>query len=117
MLVGSETEFEALPDSPAPLEPLTTGEAAYLQYTSGSTRFPRGVEMTQDVGASTTFSEIRHIGVRVTSEKTGIVSWLPFYHDMGLVGLRAGSRPIARLPSRPTTSVTALRSRCARGFG
>ena len=81
---GGVELFEALPESDAELEPLTTGEAAYLQYTSGSTRFPRGVEMTQEA-ALNNLREICDHGVCVT-EDDRLVSWLPFYHDMGLVG-------------------------------
>ncbi|CAJ1504369.1 AMP-binding protein [[Mycobacterium] burgundiense] len=63
-------------------------ELAYLQYTSGSTRRPAGVEIShanlaanfkQMMGAF--FSE--HGGV--APPDTTFVSWLPFYHDMGLM--------------------------------
>jgi len=81
---GGTELFEALPESDATLEPLSTGEAAYLQYTSGSTRFPRGVEMMQEA-AINNLREICDHGVCVT-EDDRLVSWLPFYHDMGLVG-------------------------------
>jgi fatty-acyl-CoA synthase len=84
VLCGGESDFEALPDLDCSLEPLSTGEAAYLQYTSGSTRFPRGVEMTQEA-AINNLREICDHGVKVTSADR-LVSWLPFYHDMGLVG-------------------------------
>ncbi len=83
-LCGGVELFDALPESDAELKPLTTGEAAYLQYTSGSTRFPRGVEMTQEA-AINNLREICDHGVCVT-EDDRLVSWLPFYHDMGLVG-------------------------------
>jgi len=90
MAVCGGTElFEALPESDLPLEPLTTGEIAYLQYTSGSTRFPRGVEMTQEA-VMNNLREICDIGVQVTDEDR-LVSWLPFYHDMGLVAFVLGA--------------------------
>lgn len=86
---GGTELFEALPESDEPLEPLSTGEPAYLQYTSGSTRFPRGVEMTQE-SVMNNLREICDIGVQVT-EKDRLVSWLPFYHDMGLVAFVLGA--------------------------
>ena len=86
-LCGGESDFEALPDLDCSLEPLSTGEAAYLQYTSGSTQFPRGVEMTQEA-AINNLREICDHGVKVTSADR-LVSWLPFYHDMGLGHLPA----------------------------
>jgi long-chain fatty acid adenylase/transferase FadD26 len=61
---------------------------AYLQYTSGSTRTPAGVivshknvtsNLEQAVGAY--FAE--HGGVVI--DDTTVVSWLPFFHDMGLI--------------------------------
>ena len=83
VMCGGSELFESLPQCDVELEPLTTGEAAYLQYTSGSTRFPRGVEMTQEA-ALNNLREICDIGVKIT-EADRLVSWLPFYHDMGLV--------------------------------
>jgi fatty-acyl-CoA synthase len=83
MVCGGSELFESLPESDEELVPLSTGEAAYLQYTSGSTRFPRGVEMTQEAVLNN-LREIADIGVKLTEEDR-LVSWLPFYHDMGLV--------------------------------
>ena len=82
-LCGGSELFEALPEADVSLEPLSVGEPAYLQYTSGSTRFPRGVEMPQEA-VMNNLREICEIGVKVTPEDR-LVSWLPFYHDMGLV--------------------------------
>jgi fatty-acyl-CoA synthase len=83
--VGTPTDFDALPEVGAELCPLQNHEVAYLQYTSGSTRFPRGVMITQRAVMSNAASIIRE-GVRVRPTDR-CVSWLPFYHDMGLVGL------------------------------
>ncbi|WP_130904847.1 fatty acyl-AMP ligase [Pseudomonas sp. Sample_22] len=59
-------------------------DIAYLQYTSGSTRFPRGVIITQRaVMANIRGIVVSGIGVRPGDR---CASWLPFYHDMGLVG-------------------------------
>ncbi|HET7061622.1 MAG TPA: fatty acyl-AMP ligase [Nitrosospira sp.] len=60
-------------------------EIAYLQFTSGSTRIPRGVIITEQALMSNLRGIVRsgldiHPGDRCAS-------WLPFYHDMGLVGM------------------------------
>lgn len=61
----------------------------YLQFSSGSTRFPLGIAVTQkallaNVGA------IGREGLNVEpADRT--VSWLPLYHDMGLVGMLLNS--------------------------
>lgn len=89
VMCGGTELFEALPESDANLERLSTGEPAYLQYTSGSTRFPRGVEMTQEA-VMNNLREICDIGVQVTAGDR-LVSWLPFYHDMGLVAFVLGA--------------------------
>ena len=47
VLAGSPADFDALPEVDDLPKPLAGDEPAYLQYTSGSTRFPRGVEMSQ----------------------------------------------------------------------
>ena len=58
-------------------------EVAYLQYSSGSTRFPHGVAVTH----RQLLSNLRAHGVGLQIEdKDRCVSWLPWYHDMGLVG-------------------------------
>lgn len=61
-----------------------TDDLAYLQYSSGSTRFPHGVSVTHRSLLSNTHGMAYH-GVGI-GENDRCVSWLPFYHDMGLVG-------------------------------
>ena len=64
----------------------SSAETVYLQYTSGSTRTPAGVMIT-NTNILTNFKQINadifadHGGVAPPG--TGIVSWLPLYHDMG----------------------------------
>ena len=58
-------------------------DIAYLQYSSGSTRFPHGVAVTHKALLHNLGSHSH--GMLVTGDDR-CVSWLPFYHDMGLVG-------------------------------
>jgi fatty-acyl-CoA synthase len=58
-------------------------DIAYLQYSSGSTRFPHGVAVTHR-GLLNNLAAHSH-GMEVV-EGDRCVSWLPWYHDMGLVG-------------------------------
>ncbi len=69
--------------SDAELPTAHTDDICYLQYSSGSTRFPHGVAVTH---ASLLNNLAGHgEGMHVGGEDR-CVSWLPWYHDMGLVG-------------------------------
>jgi fatty-acyl-CoA synthase len=58
-------------------------EVAYLQYSSGSTRFPHGVAVTH----RQLLSNLHAHGIGLEVEPSDrCISWLPWYHDMGLVG-------------------------------
>jgi fatty-acyl-CoA synthase len=85
---GDSEAFDNLPEDTTELYPLGSGEIAYIQYTSGSTRFPRGVVITQETVLSN-LSDIINYGLRVRPGDRAM-SWLPYYHDMGLVGLVLG---------------------------
>ncbi|MGD8497778.1 MAG: fatty acyl-AMP ligase [Chromatiales bacterium] len=84
-LHGGPEVFDALPEAAVELQPLAADELAYIQHTSGSTRFPRGVMITQAAVLSNLASIIND-GVEMSAGDR-CVSWLPFYHDMGFVGL------------------------------
>ena len=78
--------YEALAAEPAadvPLPAAAPDDIAYLQYSSGSTRFPHGVAITHRALLSNLAAH--GIGMGVT-DGDRCVSWLPWYHDMGLVG-------------------------------
>lgn len=83
-LVASPQDFDDLEEQPVELHPLQSDETAYLQYTSGSTRFPRGV-MVSGAAVMHNLAGITRDGLKVQSGDR-CVSWLPYYHDMGLVG-------------------------------
>lgn len=69
------------------LTPSQEDEPAYIQFTSGSTRFPKGVVLTQRA----VMKNLQGIGYGLQVGPTDrCVSWLPFYHDMGLVGFVLG---------------------------
>ena len=59
------------------------GELCLLQFTSGSTGSPRGVEITWGNLAD---NVIRIAGVVGWQDGDSTASWLPLYHDMGLIG-------------------------------
>jgi acyl-CoA synthetase (AMP-forming)/AMP-acid ligase II len=73
-------------DVDAPLPTLAAAAAedlAFLQYTSGSTGHPRGVMLTHKNVVSTIHFMAEAAGITVEDR---VVSWLPLYHDMGLIG-------------------------------
>jgi len=84
-IVDTPEGFAELPAVDGPLTPSQPHELAYLQYTSGSTRFPRGVMIPQKTVMNNLTHIVRH-GVKALPGDRSM-SWLPFYHDMGLVGL------------------------------
>jgi len=58
-------------------------DIAYLQYSSGSTRFPHGVAVTHHALLSNLAAHAHGMEVEPGDR---CISWLPWYHDMGLVG-------------------------------
>ena len=77
--------IDEVPDSVgATFEPvhLDTDDIAYLQYTSGSTRAPVGVEITHRAIGTNVLQMVISTGIDYDIRS---VSWLPLYHDMGLL--------------------------------
>jgi len=91
-LAGIVTVAElAAPAAAAPLPALTAGDLAFIQYTSGSTGDPKGVALTH-VNLLANIRALRQ-AARATPADV-FVSWLPLYHDMGLIGAGMGSMVI-----------------------
>lgn len=68
--------------------PRGAGDIALLQYTSGSTGQPKGVVLTH----ANLLANIRAMGQALKAGPDDVfVSWLPLYHDMGLIGAWMGS--------------------------
>lgn len=66
--------------------PRLSSGAAYLQYTSGSTRTPAGVIVShKNVIANVTQSLYGYFGDLAKIPNGTVVSWLPLFHDMGLI--------------------------------
>jgi len=71
----------------APL-PATIDTTALIQYTSGSTGDPKGVVLSH----GNLLANIRAMGAALNATSADrVVSWLPLYHDMGLIGCWLGS--------------------------
>ncbi len=62
--------------------PRSADDIAYLQYTSGSTRTPAGVEISHRGVCTNVVQMIIALGLDATNR---CVSWLPLFHDMGLL--------------------------------
>ena len=75
--------FALLPAPTLDLPQAAPDDTAYLQYSSGSTRFPHGVAVTHRALLANLFG---HATCTQVQDDDRVVSWLPFYHDMGLVG-------------------------------
>ncbi len=82
--VLSHEQLADFPSKGATLEPFGPEDVSYIQYSSGSTSNPKGVLISQKAVCANTMAILRH-GLKIRpTDRT--FSWLPLYHDMGLVG-------------------------------
>jgi acyl-CoA synthetase (AMP-forming)/AMP-acid ligase II len=70
-------------DAPLSFPAIGSADTAFIQYTSGSTGQPRGVVLSHANVVRTV--EFMADAAQLTREDV-VVSWLPLYHDMGLIG-------------------------------
>jgi fatty-acyl-CoA synthase len=81
--------FEGAPP-PAPRVEVTPDDLCFLQFTSGSTSKPKGVMVTHRNLVANATAFLGPHGLNRTPEDVG-VSWLPLFHDMGLIGFVLGT--------------------------
>ena len=77
-------EVAALPETSTAARPFGPGDNCYIQYSSGSTSAPKGVIGTQSSVTANLTAITRHGLMASAGDRA--VSWLPLYHDMGLIG-------------------------------
>jgi fatty-acyl-CoA synthase len=110
VFVGTADDLSCLPAAEHDPDPLAAGELAYIQYTSGSTSAPRGAMISQRA-LMANLEAIGCFGLQVR-DNDRCVSWLPFYHDMGLVGFLLAPLATQRSVDYLKTRDFALRPRC-----
>lgn len=81
---GSIARLRHLPEAAVTLTKPRQDDVAYLQFSSGSTRTPAGIAITHQA-LLTNAGAMVGTGLALRPGDRAI-SWLPFYHDMGLVG-------------------------------
>jgi fatty-acyl-CoA synthase len=81
--VADVDELKALREELRPVK-VALHDTCFLQFTSGSTSRPKGVTLTHE-NLAANIHAIMDLGLGVTPADHG-VSWLPLYHDMGLIG-------------------------------
>lgn len=90
-------------EPPAFARPLVApSDLCFLQFTSGSTSKPKGVEVTHANLVANATAFLGPHGLNRTPEDVG-VSWLPLFHDMGLIGFVLGTLivdlPVVLMPT------------------
>jgi fatty-acyl-CoA synthase len=84
LAIGTFDVFDGVPITGVDLPVIGQDNLSYLQFSSGSTRSPAGIAVTQRA----LMANLRGITHHALQMREGdrCFSWLPFYHDMGLVG-------------------------------
>jgi len=84
-LHGGMDAIDGLAEKPVDLRPFQPDELCYIQFSSGSTRHPHGVQITQAALMANLAGMVGPAGLDIVSGDRA-ASWLPLYHDMGLIG-------------------------------
>jgi acyl-CoA synthetase (AMP-forming)/AMP-acid ligase II len=71
-------------DTDVPISPPAAGDLALLQFTSGSSSAPKGVEVSRAALEAQIGILVNWLGFH---SGNGCATWLPIHHDMGLVGM------------------------------
>ena len=91
LCIEAVESVQSLSSTQAEFQPLVADNSAataLIQYTSGSTGDPKGVVLSH----ANILANIRALGEAIEASSTEVfVSWLPLYHDMGLIGAWLGS--------------------------
>jgi fatty-acyl-CoA synthase len=97
VLVRDELEAPAVP----PDRPVRPEDIAFVQFTSGSTSVPKGIALTHDSVSTNVQAIVGPSGLAIGPGDVAL-SWLPLFHDMGLVGMAFGAlysrRPCVLMP-------------------
>ncbi|MBX7196619.1 MAG: fatty acyl-AMP ligase [Sandaracinaceae bacterium] len=89
VVLTADKDFEGVaPPFTPPV--VTPDDLCFLQFTSGSTNRPKGVAIRHRNLVANTTSFLGPAGLARTPEDVG-VSWLPLFHDMGLIGFVLGT--------------------------
>lgn len=82
-------QLAQLPEQAPRLPSVQSSDLCFLQFTSGSTSLPKGVMVTHENLLANARAFLGPTGVNPTLEDL-TVTWLPLYHDMGLIGFALG---------------------------
>lgn len=82
VFAGPMAELDNAPTEAAAITP-DVEATAYLQFTSGTTRAPKGIAVSHRAMMANLAAMADRLGI---ADGDRMVSWLPWYHDMGLVG-------------------------------
>ncbi len=82
--VVTDSALDGIPSTPCIQPSLGARDTAFIQYTSGTTGEPKGAVISHGALVSNAFAIAR--GLDIGPADVG-VSWLPLFHDMGLVGV------------------------------